>query len=80
VCWLEKALADDPGFGTTEQALAAAYQLAGRPIEAQRVMARHVKARPGNTIAPYLRATPFRNGDFGMRMAGGLRAAGVPEG
>lgn len=80
VSLLEKALADDPGFGTTEQALGAAYELAGRPIEAQRVIARYVKANPSNTIAYYLRTTPFREEDFRMRMAAGLRAAGVPEG
>jgi TolB-like protein/Tfp pilus assembly protein PilF len=80
VSLLEKALADDPGFGTTEQALGAAYELAGRPIEAQRVIARYVKANPSNTIAYYLRTTPFREEDFRTRMAAGLRAAGVPEG
>ena len=80
VSLLEKALADDPGFGTTEQCLGAAYELAGRPIEAQRVIARYVKTYPSNTIAYYLRTTPFRDEDFRMRMAAGLRTAGVPEG
>lgn len=80
VSMLEKALADDPGFGTTEQALGAAYELAGRPVEAQRVIARYLKAHPKNTIAYYLRTTPFRDEDLRTRMAAGLRAAGVPEG
>ena len=80
VSLLEKALADDPGFGTTEQALGAAYEMAGRPLEAQRVIARYMKTWPGNTIAYYLRTTPFRDEDFRLRMASALRAAGVPEG
>ncbi|MFN3144645.1 MAG: winged helix-turn-helix domain-containing protein [Paracoccaceae bacterium] len=80
VSLLEKALADDPGFGTTEQALGAAYELAGRPVEAQRVIARYARTYPSNTIAYYLRTTPFRQEDFRMRMVAGLRAAGLPEG
>lgn len=80
VCLLEKALADDPGFGTTEQALGAAYEMAGRPIEARRVIARYVKSHPRSTIGYFLRTTPFRDEDYRMRMAAGLRAAGIPEG
>ncbi len=54
--------------------------MAGRPFEAQRVMARYVRAYPSNTLAYYLRTTPFRQEDFRMRMAAALRAAGLPEG
>ena len=76
---LEQALADDPGFGTTEQALCAAYELAGRTGEAQRVAARYMKSYPSNTIAYYLRTTPFRDARIKERMTAGLRAAGIPE-
>ncbi len=79
VRYLEQALADDPGFGTTEQALGAAYQLAGKPVEAQRMIAQYAKAYPTNTVSYFLRTTPFQSTDLQDRMSAALRDAGLPE-
>jgi TolB-like protein len=79
VTWLEKAIADDPGFGTTLQALAAAYELAGQNEKAAETMALYLRQTPYYTIAVYNSTTPFIEPVLKRRVAEAMRAAGLPE-
>ncbi len=78
--WLERAIADDPGFGTTLQALATAYELAGQHDKAVDAMALYLRQTPHYTLALYEATTPFVEQVLRQRVAAAMRAAGLPEG
>jgi TolB-like protein len=80
VKWLEKGLADDPNFGTTLQALAAAYELAGLHEKAVETMALYLLQSPHYTLAVYHQTSPFVEPNLRQRVADAMRAAGLPEG
>jgi TolB-like protein len=80
VTWLEKAIADDPGFGTTLQALATAYELAGQHKKAVDAMELYLRQTPYYTLAIYYATTPFIEPILKLRVAEAMRAAGLPEG
>jgi hypothetical protein len=80
VKWLEKGLADDPNFGTTLQALAAAYELAGLHEKAVETMALYLLQSPHYTLAVYQQTSPFVEPNLRQRVADAMRAAGLPEG
>jgi tetratricopeptide (TPR) repeat protein len=77
--WLEKAIADDPGFGTTLQALASAYELAGQHEKAFDTLRLYLQQTPYYTIAIYEATTPFIEPDLRRNVREALRAAGLPE-
>jgi TolB-like protein len=77
---LEKALADDPAFGTTLQTLVAAYELAGDHEKAVEILALYLRQTPYFTLATYEATTPFLDPILRKRCADAMRAAGVPEG
>lgn len=80
VNWLEKAIADDPGFGTTLQALAAAYQLAGMPEKAAESMRVYLHQTPDYSLSVYENTSPFVDPEL-RRVAGqAMVAAGLPMG
>lgn len=79
VTWLEKAIADDPGFGTTLQTLAAAYELAGQHEKAVGTMELYLRKTPYYTMAVYEATTPFVEPALRKRVADALRAAQLPE-
>jgi tetratricopeptide (TPR) repeat protein len=80
VAWLEKSLADDPGFGTTLQALAAAYEMAGQHDKAVEAMALYLQQTPHYTIALYHDTSPFIEPKLRQNVAVAMRAAGLPLG
>ena len=77
--WLENAIADDPGFGTTLQALATAYELAGQHQKATDIMRLYMHQTPYYTIATYEATTPFIEPDLRQSVSEAMRAAGLPE-
>lgn len=80
VARLEEAQADDPGFGTTTQALAAAHMLAGETDKGRTIMAVYRKMAPDYSLARYHATTPFIETNLREAVAGALRDAGLPEG
>lgn len=80
VKWLEKGLADDPTFGTTLQALAAAYELAGQHEKAVEAMTLYLRQTPAYTLARYQKTSPFIEPTLRQNVAQAMGAAGLPEG
>jgi len=80
VDWLEQGLADDPGFGTTLQALAAAYELAGQHDKARVTMAKYLQQTPDYTLKIYLATSPFIEPNLRARVAEVMTAVGLPTG
>lgn len=76
---LEEALAEDPGFGSTTQALIAAYECAGQHEKAVALNAAYMKAVPGMSLRYYMTNTPFTDPDFKERYSKALRGAGLPD-
>lgn len=79
VDWLEQAIADDPGFGTTLQALATAYELAGMHDRAVATMQTYLRQTPDYTFAVYKATTPFIEPDLQEAVGRAMLAAGLPE-
>jgi len=80
VDWAEKALRDQPSFGSALRILAASHALRGAIDEAQKLMLRF------RQLDPALRASkigdvmpPLRRAEDRIRYVEGLRAAGLPE-
>ena len=76
----ESALRDQPNHSGALRVATVSYVLAGRPAEAQGIMARLRQCNPGlrlsnlRTVLP-----PFRRPEDHARMVEGLRRAGLPE-
>ena len=79
VTLLEEALTEDPGFGSTTQALVVAYELAGRHDDAVALNATYKSAAPQVSLSYYLKNTPFIDPEFKDRYSDALRAAGLTE-
>jgi TolB-like protein len=77
---LEDALAEDPGFGSTTQALIVAYELGGRHEAAVALNQTYMQQTPQASLAYYLKNTPFTDPVFRDRYRAALDAAGLPEG
>jgi len=75
---LEEALADAPEFGSTVQALIAAYQMNGRHEDAQAMSQAMLKNAPGASVSVYRANTPFTDKALEDRYATALLAAGIP--
>jgi len=80
VAWLEKAIADDPGFGTTLQALAAAYQLAGISEKATKTLQIYLRQTPDYSFAVYERTSPFIAPELRANVGQAMLSAGLPKG
>ena len=80
VLWAERALRHQPNYASSRRIAAASHALAGRPAEAQEIMARLREFNPAlrlSNLADVL--PPFRRPDDRNRYIEGLRKAGLPE-
>ncbi|MCC1494615.1 winged helix-turn-helix domain-containing protein [Cognatishimia sp. F0-27] len=77
VDWLEKAIADDPSFGTTQQALAAAYELNGQHDKACAAMRLYLAQTPDYTLSTYRETSPFIEPALRLGVEDAMQAAGL---
>ena len=77
--WAEKALWEQANYMTTIRVAAASSALAGRPMQAQKIMARLRALDPAFRVANVKDWAPLRRPEDLARFEDGLRKAGLPE-
>jgi adenylate cyclase len=77
--WAEKSQRGDANFAGSTRIAAAGYALAGRLEEAQKAMARVRQVDPALRISNLKDRAPYRRPEDLVRLADGLRKAGLPE-
>jgi tetratricopeptide (TPR) repeat protein len=78
--WAEKALQDQPGHTGALRMAIVCHVMAGRLLEAQRLMARLRGLAPDLRISNLAEVMPpFRRSEDSIRVIEGLRKAGLPE-
>jgi TolB-like protein/class 3 adenylate cyclase len=77
--WAEKAARENANFLPAVRIAAASNALAGRLMEAHKLMAHLREADPSLRISDLKNLNPFRRPEDFARWAGGLRKAGLPE-
>ena len=77
--WAEKALWEQTNYATTLRIAAASYALAGRLVEARKIMARLSELDPALRVSNVKDWVPLRRPEDLARVEDGLRKAGLPE-
>ena len=83
VTWLRRSIEANPNWPLAHFFLAAALTLLGSPDEARALAQAGLALDPGFTLRRFRSLGASNNPTFlasGMRVAGGMRMAGVPEG
>jgi hypothetical protein len=77
--WAEKAIQERPNFFVGQCVAAASGALAGKIPEAQKAMERARRLNPALRISNLKDLQPFRRPEHLIKLAKGLRIAGLPE-
>jgi adenylate cyclase len=77
--WLRKGMLEHPGWVLPLRIVAACLAQLGRISEAREVAQQVRQAEPDITISKVMAITPYRDTEFLVRYAEGMRNAGLPE-